>query len=138
LGDIEKAFLQLSLNNPDREVTKFLWVKNPLKPLTANNLMIYRFCRVAFGVISSPFLLAGVIRRHLELFKTPVAEELQKNTYVDNLLIDARSLDDALRKIIEIRKIFEDAKMNVREFVSNIPGFSDHLPEELRLNTETP
>ena len=67
LADIEKAFLQIELNERDREVTKFLWLKDVRRPLTTDNLAIFRFQRVAFDIISSPFLL------------------VEQKTYVDNI-----------------------------------------------------
>ena len=47
-------------------MTHFLWFKN----LTNLNVMeetldVYRCCRVPFGIICSPFLLAGTIKYHL-------------------------------------------------------------------------
>ena len=52
LSDIEKAFLQISIQAEERDVTHFLWLKDPLKPPVGENLEIFRFCRVPFGVIS--------------------------------------------------------------------------------------
>ena len=90
-ADIEKAFLQVGLQPADRDVTRFLWLKDPTKPLSKDNLQIYRFTRVPFGVISSPFLLGATILHHLEQVGTPTADKIMKHMYVDNLLTGVNS-----------------------------------------------
>ena len=54
LGDIEKVFLQIGIKEQERDVTRFLWFKDPNKPqIVEGNLCIYRFCRVPFSIICS-------------------------------------------------------------------------------------
>ena len=59
-GDIEKAFLMVSVAKVDRNVLRFLWFDDVwsehLKVITL------RFTRVVFGVSSSPFLLNATIK----------------------------------------------------------------------------
>ncbi|XP_045202541.2 uncharacterized protein LOC123556017 [Mercenaria mercenaria] len=56
VADIEKAFLQIGLQRDQRDVTRFMWLKETENPtLEASNIKEYRFCRVPFGIVSSPF-----------------------------------------------------------------------------------
>uniref|UniRef100_A0A1I7X800 Integrase catalytic domain-containing protein n=1 Tax=Heterorhabditis bacteriophora TaxID=37862 RepID=A0A1I7X800_HETBA len=91
-ADVEKAFLQITLAPPDREVTRFLWLKDVTQPPTPNNIITYRFTRVPFGIISSPFLLGATIRYHLEQSETTIAHNLWRNLYVDNVFMAAKML----------------------------------------------
>ena len=139
LADIEKAFLQIELHERDREVTKFLWIKDVRKPLSLDNMVIYRFRRVAFGIISSPFLLAATIRHHLKKYvDDDVARELENNTYVDNVLFECDSVEEAIAKCNRGKKIFEAAKMNLREFICNSPDVMKSIKEDDRLDTKKP
>ncbi|XP_008205950.1 uncharacterized protein LOC103316068 [Nasonia vitripennis] len=60
VSDIKKAFLQISLNASDRDFLRFLWQDKQ------GNQVIFRHCRVVFGVTSSPFILSAVLFMHLE------------------------------------------------------------------------
>ena len=59
VADIEKAYLQLELNHTDRDVTRFLWLKDIEKPVSKSNIRELRFCRVILGIISAAFLLSS-------------------------------------------------------------------------------
>ena len=106
LADIEKAFLQIELEESEREATKFLWLKDINKPLNNDNLIIYRFTRVAFGIIRSPSLLAMTIEHHLS--KYPSKENLFKNIYVDNVFVDCNTEEEVYEQHIELKKIFNE------------------------------
>ena len=87
VADIETAFLQLCLQPTDRDVTRLIWLKGCEKPVICEeNIQEFRFSRVPFGVISSPFLLRATIASHLDSFKSEVAQRIKRDIYVYNLI----------------------------------------------------
>ena len=130
LADIEKAFLQVGIQEEDRDVTRFLWFKNLNRlEVVEENLDTYRFCRVPFGIVCSPFLLGGTVKYHLKKIGTPVALQISENIYVDNVLLGAGNVEEAYGIYLESKSIFGKASMNLREWISNSPEFLKMLPE---------
>ena len=134
-SDIEKAFLQLSLHDEDRDVTRFLWLRDVSLPATPENIQTFRFCRVPFGVVSSPFLLAATVHHHLKNSTCKDAPEHLKNIYVDNLFSGADTDNEAMKQYNSTKKLFSKASMNLREWASNSPMFLQQIPEADRTNT---
>ena len=46
VSDVEKAFLNIGLQASDRDVTRFLWLKDTANKTITNNIQAYRFCRI--------------------------------------------------------------------------------------------
>ena len=130
LADIEKAFLQVALQEQDRDVTRFLWLREPLKPPSKENTIMLRFCRVPFGVISSPFLLAATIKHHLSSSRSQYADLILRDIYVDNIVTGVNSLKEAKSFYRAAKSLFRGAHMNLREWFSNSPDF-DGFVEDL-------
>ncbi|XP_063369404.1 uncharacterized protein LOC134657768 [Cydia amplana] len=128
-ADVEKAFLQIGLQNEDRDVTRFLWVKDPSKELTDDNIRHFRFCRIPFGIISSPFLLTASIRYHITKTNEALLTKIADKCYVDNLVTSVESLDEALRLYNETRTVFNELSMNIRDWVSNDSQFMEKIPK---------
>ncbi|KAH7719680.1 Pao retrotransposon peptidase family protein-like protein [Aphelenchoides avenae] len=124
LADISKVFLQMEVKDFHKDCLRFFWFRDPFKEPTDDNLIEYRFERVPFGLKSAPYLLAGVIKLHLESVGTPLALEMLHNCYVDNVLLTADTVDDALAKYSEAKKIFAQIGMPLREFASNSAEFN--------------
>ena len=120
VSDIEKAFLQIGIQPVDRDVTRFLWIKDVNKPVTdKNNIIEYRFCRVPFGIISSPFLLGATIECHLASHDTPIAEKIRSDIYVDNLVTGTETITEAINLYRDGKSMFEEISMNLREWITN-------------------
>ena len=100
------------------------------------NLQIYRFARVPFGVISSPFLLGATAAHHLKKKENPIAEKILKNIYVDNVITGTRTVVEAYDFYVEAKNIFQDASMNLCEWMSNSTEFLSLIPDNDRAHGE--
>ncbi|XP_073965583.1 uncharacterized protein [Choristoneura fumiferana] len=129
VADVEKAFLQIGLQEHDRDVTRFLWIKDPDKPLSEDNLIHLRFCRVPFGIISSPFLLTASIRYHMAKTNPQLLSKIADKCYVDNLVTGAASQTEAYELYEETNKTFEELSMNIRDWNSNDETFLQTIPK---------
>lgn len=123
---IKKAFLQIALRERDQDFTRFLWVKTSL-PL--DDMVVYRFCKVAFGITWSPFLLASTIYSYFENDSSSFLSEVLSNLYVDNLLLILLDIESTFLKESNFKSEFSRIGINLKEFVSNKPetlkSFSD-------------
>ena len=115
--DIEKAFLQIRLQDDAKDVTRFFWLKDRDKLEVENNIQMYRFCRVPFGIISSPFLLAATIDHLLKNCNNVVSETIRKNIYmyVDNVITGTQSCQEAVHLYNVSKQVFKGAAMNLRD-----------------------
>ncbi|XP_045782904.1 uncharacterized protein LOC123879305 [Maniola jurtina] len=130
-ADVEKAFLQIGLHEKDRDVTRFIWLKDVEKPPHVDNIICLRFCRVPFGIISSPFLLNATIKHHLSKGN----EQLQliaKDIYVDNLVTGVQTLDEAIQIYQDTKDTFGQISMNLRDWSSNSKQFMNRIPDGVK------
>uniref|UniRef100_A0A8D9AEK0 Integrase catalytic domain-containing protein n=1 Tax=Cacopsylla melanoneura TaxID=428564 RepID=A0A8D9AEK0_9HEMI len=134
IGDLEKAFLNIGLNESERDFTRILWLKDTEKPITYDNLVVLRHTRIPFGVTSSPFLLTGVISTHLSKYNSDdMIQKLKQDIYVDNLVTGLNNERELLDFIERSRKIFSDASLNLRAWATNcVHEEFDSLPPEIK------
>ena len=92
VSDIETAFLQIGLQDEAKDVTRFFWLRNRNKPDVDNNIEVYRFCRMPFGIISSPFLLAATIDHHLKSCNNNMASKITTISMWISLLLEQDQL----------------------------------------------
>ena len=121
IADIEKAFLMISIDQSDRDSLRFLWYKNVM---SAPQPVIYRFCRLVFGLRPSPAILGATILHHLDLHEHEdpvVAEKLRDCLYVDDLTTGAESEDEALRVYASAKTIMSKGGFNLRKWKTNSP-----------------
>ena len=66
VADIEKAFLMIGIDEEDRDMPRFLWLKDAKDP--HSEVLKLRFCRLVFGLRPSPAILGATIQHHLETY----------------------------------------------------------------------
>ena len=133
-ADIEKAFLNIELQDEDREFTKFLWLSDPTDRNSPFQELQFR--TVLFGATCSPFLLNLVILRHLQTYgNQPIASNLQANIYVDNLLSGCPATE-AVSYYKQAVRILDRAGFNLRAWSSNSGDLVNQAQHDGRLATE--
>lgn len=135
-ADVEKAFHMVGLDVSDRDVTRFLWVEDYTQP-EKSRITVFRFQRVPFGVVSSPFLLNMVLQ---DLFAGQIEKKKKENSriyevgrssfYVDNLVMSVNSVEEAEQVYRCLTSLLQSAGMNLRDWTSNSQEFNKSLPAE--------
>ena len=100
-GDIEKAYLQISVDEKDRDLLRFLWFKNLFNEHEVE-LCKYRFTRVMFGEICSQFLLNATIENHVSKYavlETEFVKKVRKKFYVDDLNTGINSVKEGVELV---------------------------------------
>ena len=122
VADIEKAFLQISLRQCDRDAVRFLWFDEEVTdhwPTTSPSK--YRFKRVVFGLSCSPFLLTATLRKHLDdvTHSRDTARIMQESLYVDDFIVSCKDTEAAENIYRESVQVMKEANMNLRKWISN-------------------
>lgn len=130
VSDIETAFLQVSLQQQEIDVTRFLLFKDIDNLIDETNIQEYRFCRVPFGVISSPFLLRATIEHYLDSYNSVLAEKLKEDIYMDNIITGADTVKNAIFLYRNAKSIFSEAQMNLRQWITNNEDVNEKIPED--------
>ena len=123
VADIEKAFLQISIDEKDRDVLRFLWYKVS-DDKKAPRLLHLRFRRLVFGLKSSPSTLGYVINEHLSKFENSnpdVVKLLKNQLFVDDLAGGANSVKEAFEIFESSKEIMKRGGFNLRKWKSNSP-----------------
>ena len=120
IADIEKAFLNIEVDESDRDCLRFLWVDDLQKEEPM--IVVYRFCRVVFGVNSSPFLLSATLRHHLQTYIQEDPEFVKKvleEFYVDDFNSGEDSVEEGFKLYRKIKTRLEEASFRLRKWSSN-------------------
>ena len=139
VADIEKAFLNVEVNEEDRDCLRFLWMNDVLSD--DREVIVYRFCRVVFGLNSSQFLLNATLRHHVSKYDDLDPEFVLKvleSFYVDDLVSGERSEEQALDLYQKTKCRMAEGGFNLRKWLINSKTLSDQIDlEERRVGKES-
>ena len=119
-SDMEKAFLKLSVKLQDRDALRFFFPVDIFN--LASPMKIYRYKVVLFGASCSPFLLAAVVQKHLEIMlkdDNELAKNIIDGLYVDNLFYAVNNEQKLIEFFYKTRSLFNKAGLNLRQWGSN-------------------
>ncbi len=139
LSDVEKAYHMVGLDQGDWDVVRFLWVEDYTQP-ELSPFIIFRFTRVPFGVVSSPFLLNMVIQELLAAqLGNAVGDDAEvynigrSSFYVDNLVTSVDTTLKAERVCNCLTTLLQTTGMNLRDWTSNSQEFCQSLPMNIAM-----
>ncbi|XP_028416894.1 uncharacterized protein LOC114541114 [Dendronephthya gigantea] len=120
VGDIEKAFLNVEVDKADRDCLRFLWVND----IESDKLeiVVYRFCRVVFGVNASPFLLNATLRHHLTKYNeidAAFVRKLQESFYVDDLVSGESTVEKTFELYDKAKTRMAQGGFRLRKWLTN-------------------
>ena len=117
-ADIEKAYLQISINEEHRDSVRFLWNSDFSEEIISK----YRFTRLIFGVTSSQFLLNGIVQAHGSTYgklDPEFARNVKNHFYVDDLNTGVYSTEEGFHFYKKIKVRFLETNFNVRKWRTN-------------------
>ena len=116
-GDLEEAFLQIEIQELNRDYLKFLWIKNESE-------ICYRFKRLPFGLSCSPFILNATIRRHCEINNT----DIYKFFYVDDFIYAGENENELLTVCDNTVVLMQNAGFKLRKWSTNSKSMGSQKP----------
>ena len=135
-ADIEKAFLQISIQETDRDYLRFYWFDD----ITVDNPAIvqYRYCRLPFGLTSSPAVLGATLHSHISKYqdKYPDVMKVLNRFYVDDLTGGCQDIQSGLDIYRAAKEITSSAGFNLRKWNSNSKELVQHI-EQLESKVES-
>ena len=130
VGDTEKAFLNIEVDEKDKDYLRFLWVKDVLNGDA--EVVVYRFCRVVFGLNASPFLLNATLRYHIEKFSDVDPEFVRKmlhSFYVDDLVSGGETTEEVVNLYEKAKIRMASGGFRLRKWLTNDAGLRQRIQD---------
>ena len=130
VADIEKAFFMIAVKKEDRDALRFLWVDDV--SLAEPKIVEYRFARVVFRVISSPFFFNAALLKYItssEREDPEFVSRMLRSFYVDDLSISLVGLDEAYQLYLKSRERMALGGINLRKWLTDSRPLKEKVKE---------
>ncbi|GFT98202.1 DUF1758 domain-containing protein [Nephila pilipes] len=124
--DGSKAFLQLIISDEVRDATRFLWYKTTytfnVRLCIEDEIVIYQFIRLSFGLTSNPFLLSASICELATMYNQtcPTAtKQIRNNIYMDDFVMGTSTGTEATILYQEMQQLTSHISLPLSEWTTN-------------------
>ncbi|XP_039443988.1 uncharacterized protein LOC120424032 [Culex pipiens pallens] len=129
-ADVVKMYRQVRVHPSDTPYQRIFWRKDPNE-----RLRVLELNTVTYGTASAPFLATRCLVEQAESAKGrfPAAAKIViEDMYVDDMLSGASSEKEAVKLVLEVKKILEEGGFPVKKWCSNSEQVLKCVPEEDR------
>ncbi|GBM17102.1 hypothetical protein AVEN_133355-1 [Araneus ventricosus] len=121
-----QAFLQLTSSEEDRDATRLLWFRTEKdadgKTHLLNDILIYRFSRLPFGLRPSPFLLSAslpeLVSKNFDTYPL-AAKRLEGNIFMDDFVMGVCTEDEASALYSEVKNLMALISLTLAKWATN-------------------
>ena len=111
ISDIKSAFLQIRVDEKDRDYLRFLWVDDVTKENP--EIIAKRFTSVLFGLKSSPFILGATLTHHMNKYRDineEFVEMFLRDLYMDDCTTGVNDVETGFQYYLFVKSALLDAK----------------------------
>ncbi|XP_037930364.1 uncharacterized protein LOC119665129, partial [Teleopsis dalmanni] len=136
--DVEKMYRQIWVNKDDRNLQLIMWRENPTEPLN-----YYQLNTVTYGTRAAPYLATRCLTKLADEYQGNYlygATSLKKDFYVDDGLIGADTINEALLIQQQLITILDKAGMKLKKWCANNPKLLHGIAtedQEVNLNFDS-
>ena len=120
LSDIKSAFLNIRIDESDRDFLRFLWIDNIESE--ALSLCVKRFMSLIFGLKCSPFILLATVNHHMrkhEIENREFAEKFLLDLYMDDNPTGLNDPRVGFEYYLFVKTVMKKAGFLLRKWLSN-------------------
>ena len=130
IADMKKVFLQIEVDERDRDCLRQLWAKSPVTE--DMEVEEFRFPRVIFGAGLSPYLFNGIVRHHLMQYNVQDPEFVKRvidSLYVDDFARSEQKTDEVYDLHKKIREKMAEGGFTMHKWKTNNPELRRKVEE---------